>query len=116
AGEAWVGRLILLYEPRRSPAVGTLPVTTGEKPFESRSRLGIGFDYVFTRHLKIYTEQYFTRTTSFPRQGDPDDGGAGDDTGDFDDDLDDGAGDEADGAYEARVDDRNPKADYVAAA
>ena len=78
-GEAAVFRLFSLYEPGRKPGVlldddlaalvsmGTPDpsVIVGDRAYrkgavDDRLRAGGGFDYVFSRHLKIYSEGYVT--------------------------------------------------------
>jgi hypothetical protein len=78
-GEASVFRLFSLYEPGRtpsvllqdelakylSPALGNSPSFLGDRVYrsgsiEDRLRGGLGFDYVFSKHLKIYSEGYVT--------------------------------------------------------
>ncbi|MEY4630972.1 MAG: hypothetical protein RIQ81_1092 [Pseudomonadota bacterium] len=86
-GDAAVVRLFSIYEPGRRPAVlveddlawtllGQLPAdeayATGELLFGDeayrrgavldRTRTGAGFDYVFSKHLKVYSEAYVTRS------------------------------------------------------
>ncbi len=84
-GDAAVYRLFVIREPGRQPAVmveddlawtlvGQLPedsaTATGESLFGDeayrrgaildRTRIGAGFDYVFSKHLKLYSEAYAT--------------------------------------------------------
>jgi hypothetical protein len=70
SGDAWVMRLMAFHEPSRAPShVIVAPQTLAEPkrdeskgPREVRSKIGFGFDYVFSKHFKFYSEQYGTRT------------------------------------------------------
>jgi hypothetical protein len=56
--DAWVGRLMAFVEPNRTPkVVGALT-----DPTETRLRVGGGFDYVASRHFKLYSELLGTFT------------------------------------------------------
>ncbi len=90
-GEAAVFRLFSLYEPGRRPGVlldddlaalvamatPDPSVIVGDRAYrkgsvDDRLRAGGGFDYVFSRHLKIYSEGYVTvsRVTGVTVPGD----------------------------------------------
>jgi hypothetical protein len=90
-GEASVFRLFSLYEPGRKPGVlldddlaalvsmaAPDPSTiVGDRAFrhgalDDRLRAGGGFDYVFSKHLKVYSEAYvtFSRVTGVTVPGD----------------------------------------------
>ncbi len=65
--EAAIFRLFTYLEPHRYPA--SVTVAPGgdptQLPYENRIRVGSGFDYVFSKHLKLYSE--FTGThTEYP--------------------------------------------------
>jgi hypothetical protein len=59
ADDAWVARTSLVAQPRRDLEV---VVAGPEEPGHERLvRLGTGFDYVQSKHLKVYSEQFYTR-------------------------------------------------------
>ncbi len=66
--DAVVARVFAYVEPDRRPALevftvpGLIPDAT-ERSTEDRQRIGIGFDYVHSKHFKIYTETLRTETT-----------------------------------------------------
>jgi hypothetical protein len=62
-----VMRLMAFHEPRRSPNVVVIPKQVEEDQYQERSRVGIGFDWVISKHLKIYSEQFYTKTTDYPK-------------------------------------------------
>ena len=78
-GDAFVLRVFSLYEPRRAPSLvveselaSILVLASGDTSqflgdssyrrgaIEDRLRSGGGFDYVFSKHLKLYSEGYAT--------------------------------------------------------
>jgi hypothetical protein len=87
SSDAAVWRFLVLHEPKRRPSFfvaetvvpppssappsASAPVImTARETYEARTRLGFGFDYVFSKDLKIYTESYVTRTETSYRGDD----------------------------------------------
>jgi len=63
--DAAIFRLFTYAEPHRYPAVVSVVPgldPAGQLPFETRIRVGGGFDYVFSKHLKLYSEVTGTHT------------------------------------------------------
>jgi hypothetical protein len=116
ADDAVVLRLMGFHEPKRSQQIIEVPNLLDEETYQTRSRAGLGFDYVFNKHLKVYTEQYYTVTTDYPIEDEADDSSSDDNSSDDDDTglpliamsmL-------ASDSDTREEDDRNPKNDYTA--
>lgn len=59
SADAWVGRALLLLEPRRGITAPSLSLATASGAadvWDRRIRVGLGFDYVFSNDLKVYSE------------------------------------------------------------
>jgi hypothetical protein len=65
-----VVRALCYYEPNRRPPTYGVEPPPPTTPAEQRTRGGLGFDYVHSRHLKLYTEQFATRTVDTPEPRD----------------------------------------------
>lgn len=65
AGEAMVIRGLGFYEPKRKPRDKEIFTyeegTIGDDVYDRRIQLGLGLDYVFSRHLKVYSNHYYVR-------------------------------------------------------
>ncbi len=85
SSDAAVWRFLVLHEPKRRPsffvaeaivqpppsAPPSAPVlVSARETYEERTRVGFGFDYVFSKDLKIYSESYVTRTATSYRGDD----------------------------------------------
>jgi hypothetical protein len=72
--EAWVSRFMTYYQPHKVPILTIDPAPTlppapaddedAKDPYEKSLRLGLGFDFVFSKHLKLYSEHFITRRQS----------------------------------------------------
>lgn len=106
-----VTRFIAFHEPRRTPPAVILNEEAGDEGrYEKRTRIGIGLDYVFSKHLKLYSEQFATRSEIIPDL--PDSSGSGGKK----DDGDDGFDDEDSATTESDEDDleiKNPRDDFI---
>ncbi len=69
SGDEIVLRGIVLYEPRRQPGFVNELVPGQHDLFESRLRVGFGYDHVFSQHLKLYSEHYITQVKSHLEDG-----------------------------------------------
>ena len=62
AGESFVLRANAIYQPRRRPQVVEIFDDLENDYYEDITRVGLGYDMVFNRHFKFYTEAYLIRT------------------------------------------------------
>jgi hypothetical protein len=65
--EALVTRLMVYYEPRRDAEFTRFDQTTGAqyRDYIQATRYGLGLDYVFSRHLKAYTESWLLSDNTY---------------------------------------------------
>ena len=69
SGDEIVVRGIVVYEPKREPAFVNSVVPGQSDFFERRLRLGFGYDHVFSRHLKLYSEHWVNLATTELEEG-----------------------------------------------
>jgi len=65
SGDSAVLRFIGLFEPEREARVFSRLSPEPRRIMESRLRGGFGWDYVYSKDLKIYSEHYLTRTRAY---------------------------------------------------